>query len=829
MPLNILSKFTGNLRNALAKAINLAWQYKQSQVMPFHLYISLTEQLGSIAAEILQKTKLTSEDLKKYLAQINAGSIAPFPQLSPLTAKILEKATIIAYNHQHIYIGTEHLLLALLQNPDEHLLRLWKQYNVNVEALKKQLINILKNTSRIPNLAAIFNNEEETVTDEMDEDLQLNNASSALNFFCTDLTNQQIQNKIDPVIGRGKEIERMIHILSRRTKNNPVLLGEAGVGKTAIVEGLAKMILEKKVPDILLDKKIYRLDLGLVVAGTMYRGEFEARFKQIINEIERNPNIILFVDEIHSLIGAGGAGGAGNTMDAANILKPSLARGEVRCIGATTLAEYKKHIESDTALDRRFQPIIIEEPSPEETIEIINGIKNNYEKYHRVKITDEAIKAAVKFSTRYIQEKFLPDKAIDLIDEASAKIKINEPLEPEYLMLRQLKKQLEELNKQKINLVKQEKFAEALKIKEEENNVQKKIASLQNSQALVPTKFLGEVKEKDIAEIISKITNVQTSELLAEEKNQLLNLHKILNQYIIGQEEITKSVADFIRRSRAGLTSAHRPTASFIFLGPSGVGKTELAKTLAKILFGDEKALIRLDMSEYSEKFNISKLIGAPAGYVGYKESVYLVDQVKKHPYSIVLFDEIEKAHPDVFNLLLQILEDGHITDATGRKINFKNTIIIMTSNIGLKEFSQQAKIGFGEEQKKSLLDYEEVKNHVLKQMKNHFRPEFLNRIDKIIVFKPLQINDLIKIAELEIKKLEDRLKEKNITLKFSPSTLKYIAQSSFSPDQGARAIRKTIEELIEGPLAEKILADKIKAKNAVSIGLKNKQLTFSR
>lgn len=829
MPLNILSKFTGNLRNALAKAINLAWQYKQSQVMPFHLYVSLTEQSGSIAAEILQKTKLTSEDLKKYLAQINAGAVTPFPQLSPLTARILEKASIIAYNHQHIYIGTEHLLLAILQNPDDHLLRLWKQYNVNVETLKKQLLNILKNTSRIPNLAAIFNNDEDIISEETDESAPFNGASSALNFFCTDLTNPQIQSKIDPVVGRAKEIERMIHILSRRTKNNPVLLGEAGVGKTAIVEGLAKMILEKKVPDILLDKKIYRLDLGLVVAGTMYRGEFEARFKQIIEEIEKNPNIILFVDEIHTLIGAGGSGGAGNTMDAANILKPSLARGEVRCIGATTLAEYKKHIESDTALDRRFQPIIIEEPSPEETIEIISGIKDNYEKYHRVKITDEAIKAAVKLSTRYIQEKFLPDKAIDLIDEASAKIKINEPLEPEYLMIRQLEKQLEELGKQKISLVKREKFAEALRIKGEEKNIQTKLTTLQNAQSLAPVKFLGEVKEKDVAEIISKITNVPTSELLAEEKNQLLNLHHTLNKFIIGQEEVTKSVADFVRRSRAGLTSSQRPTASFIFLGPSGVGKTELAKTLAKTLFGDEKALIRLDMSEYSEKFNISKLIGAPAGYVGYKESVYLVDQVKKHPYSIVLFDEIEKAHPDIFNLLLQILEDGHITDATGRKINFKNTIIIMTSNIGLKEFSQQAKIGFADEKKTSAASYEEVKNHVLKQMKDQFKPEFLNRIDKIIVFRPLKIDDLIKIAALEIKKLEDRLKDKNITLKFSPATLKYIAETSFSPDQGARAIRKTIEELIEGPLAEKILADKIKAKNAVTIGLKNKQLTFSK
>ncbi|MFA6028071.1 MAG: ATP-dependent Clp protease ATP-binding subunit [Patescibacteria group bacterium] len=824
MPLDILNKFTSNLKNALGQAINLSWKFKNPEVSSLHLFIGLLEQKGSLAAEILRKANLQSGDYKKYLINYKPGISAPFPQLSETATQIIEKAALLAFNHQHIYIGTEHLLLALLTQPDEYFQHILKENRVNKDNLIKQLNDVMKSTARFPDLASIFTDEEKN----QEEPEMAKSNTPALSFFCTDLTDQKIQTKIDPVIGRKKEIDRLIHILSRRTKNNPVLVGEAGVGKTAIAEGLAKRILEKNVPEVLMDKKIFRLDMGLVIAGTMYRGEFENRFKQIIEELEKNPNIILFIDEIHTIIGAGG-GGATNAMDAANILKPSLARGELRCIGATTLQEYQKYIESDAALERRFQPILIEEPSFLEAIEVIKGIKSNYEKYHRIKISDDAVYAAVQLSDRYIQEKFLPDKAIDLIDEAAAKMKIEKPLDPQYLAVANLEKRLREIAKQKLAMVRQEKFEDALKLKTKERETKIKLAKLQEQQGKQPIKYIGEVTKKDIAEIIGKITGVPVSDLVTEEKNQLLNLNSLLNKEVVGQEEATKSVADFIRRSRAGLTSPNRPTGSFIFLGPSGVGKTELAKVLARQLFGNEKALLRIDMSEFSEKFNISKLIGAPAGYVGYKEGAKLTDQVKRKPYSVVLFDEIEKAHPDVFNLLLQIMEDGHLTDATGKKINFKNTIIIMTSNIGLKEFEQQAKIGFSSEKESKNIKYEEIKEHVLKQLKKQFKPEFLNRLDKIIVFKPLNEQSLIKIVDLEIKKLEARLKEKGMKIKIAKPVLKFIAQESFSPEQGGRAVRKTVQELIENTLAEKILSNDLTKGQTIEIVLKNKKLTFSK
>ena len=824
MSLDILNKFTSNLKNSLGRAINYSWKYKHPKVTPLHLYLGLAEQKGSIAAEIIRKTKLSQEDIKKYLTSQNTPQHISFPQLSEPATVIIEKAALEAYNHQHVYIGTEHLLLALCKHPDQQLKQIWQQYKVDIKGMVAQLNNVLKSTSRFPDLTSLFGEEEQLATGEA----EAKGETSALEFFCTNLCDPKVQSKIDPVIGRAKEIERLIHILSRRNKNNPVLTGEAGVGKTAIVEGLAKRIVEKKVPDVLLNKEVYRLDLGLVVAGTMYRGEFEARFKQIIEELTSNEDIILFIDEIHTLIGAGSSGG-GNVMDAANILKPSLAKGDLRCIGATTSNEYQKHIESDAALERRFQPILIEEPSEEETVLVLNGIKENYEKYHGIKINDDAILAATKLSTRYIQEKFLPDKAIDLIDEAAAKCKIDKPLDPGHVALRNLEKKLEDINKQKLVMVRKEKFEEALALKQDEKKVKKKLQEIKQRQKNKPTKFVGEITADDVAEIISKITGVPVFELMAKEKNQLLKLNDTLDEHVVGQTEATKSVADFIRRSRAGLNAPNRPTGSFIFLGPSGVGKTELAKVLAKNLFGDEKSLLRIDMSEFSEKFNMSKLIGAPAGYVGYKEGAKLTDQVKRKPYSVVLFDEIEKAHADVFNLLLQILDDGHITDGTGRKINFKNTIIIMTSNIGLKEFEQQAKIGFTEDKNDKKVKYDEVKEHVLKQLKDNFRPEFLNRIDKTIVFRPLDISDLTEIVKLEINELEQRLKDKNISLKVSKPVLKFIAEQSFSPEQGARAIRKTVQEQIESVLAEKILADELKEKQTIKIGLKTKKLTFSK
>ncbi|MFH0819070.1 MAG: ATP-dependent Clp protease ATP-binding subunit [Patescibacteria group bacterium] len=825
MPLDILNKFTSNLKNSLARAINLSWKYKNRQVLPIHLFIGLAEQKGSIAAEVIRKTNITPDILKQSLVNLEVSLNASFPPLSPLTTQSIERAALVAFNHHHVYIGTEHLLMALLQNPDNYLKQLFIAHKINVESLSRQILQILKNNGRFNDIAAVFGDEQS----ESALDPEHKASPSALEFFATNLCAENAQSKIDPVIGRDQEIERVIHVLSRRTKNNPVLIGEAGVGKTAIVEGLAKRIVEKNVPDILLDKQIYRLDLGLVVAGTMYRGEFESRFKQIIDELEKNKKIILFIDEIHTLIGAGAGGTGGGTMDAANILKPGLAKGNIRCIGATTLNEYQKHIESDAALERRFRPIIVEEASEKETIQIITGIKKNYEDYHNIHITADAILAAVKFSTRYIQDKFLPDKAIDLIDEAAAGTKVSQPIDPENLALRNLEHELDDISQKKLTMVRQEKFDQALAVKQQEEIIREKINKIRQARNSRPQKFIGSIDKKNIAQIISKITGIPIGELVAEEKNQLLHLNELLNARIIGQVEATKTISEFIRRARAGLTSPTRPTGSFIFLGPSGVGKTELAKQLAKILFGEKKSLIRIDMSEFSEKFNISKLIGAPAGYIGYKDGAKLTDQVKRHPYSVVLFDEIEKAHPDVFNLLLQILEDGQLADATGRQINFKNAIIIMTSNVGLKEFEQQAKIGFGETANKDNPAYEEVKNHALKKLKETFRPEFLNRIDKTIVFKPLTLNDLIAIAKLEMNELQNRLKEKQIKLSITNLVYKYLAELSFSPEQGARAIRKNIQELIENQLAEKILSDDLKPNQSIKIGYQNKKLTFSR
>ncbi|MFH1781203.1 MAG: ATP-dependent Clp protease ATP-binding subunit [Patescibacteria group bacterium] len=835
MNIDSLDNFSTNLKNSLLSAINLAIQLGQDQVLPIHLLAGVYSQKGSLAFEVLKKEKVNKEKINPYLKKSFQGPRKAYPELSLLAKKIIEKASLISFEKEHNYVGTEHLLKAIIDSGDVNI----QKIVVNSPQIDQQLQSIFNNTSRFPDLNSVFETGEDDIEDLLEKPISQMQARKprkdeeetdvpALSFFCTDLTNQKTQIKIDPVIGRDSEIERAIHILSRRTKNNPVLIGEPGVGKTAIIEGLAKRIVEKKVPPSLLKKRIFRLDLALVVAGTMYRGEFEARFKQIIDELAEHPEIIIFIDEIHTIIGTGGAG-SGGTMDAANILKPGLAKGEIRCIGATTNDEYKKHIESDSALERRFQPIIVDEPSEEEAVAVLKGLREYYEKYHHTKIEDSAVEAAVKFSTRYIQDKFLPDKAIDLIDEAAAKKKVNMKPDPLSLNLDMENEKLKTLQKQKITLVRQEKFEEAMRLKKKEVILKSKIRNLVEVQLKAPTELKDKITDQDIAEIIAKITNIPVAELVSEEKKQLLNLDKTLDKEVVGQKEATKTIADYIRRSRAGLTSQNRPLGSFIFLGPSGVGKTELAKALSRALFGDEKALIRLDMSEFSEGFQSSKMVGAPAGYVGYKDSNKLTDLVKRKPYSVVLFDEIEKAHPDIFNMLLQILDEGHLTDATGKKINFKNTIIIMTSNIGLKSFEESAKIGFDSEEvsKKDVKREEEIKAHVLKELKKGFKPEFLNRIDKTIVFKPLSIKDLVKIVDLQIKDLEDKLKEQNLELEITKAAKEKIAHDSFTPDQGARAIKRTIQEEIESPLAEQIISGRLKNKQKVQIGVSKDKIVI--
>lgn len=828
MALDILNKFTTNLKNTLVRAINLSIRLKHPKVLPVHLLMSLTEQTGSVANEILVKHTITTEVLQPWIEQIRWPNHQPgftLPQLAPEAIRILEHAAVVAFEHQHKYIGTEHLLLSLIELPDRQLEQLYTNKKINVPQLRKQTLNVLKSTSRFPDLTALF--QEELTEVEQLKQVERTSATPALDFFSTNLTDATIQKTIDPVVGRGEEIDRLIHILSRRTKNNPVLLGEPGVGKTAIVEGLAKRIIERQVPSVLFGKKIYRLDLGLVVAGTMYRGEFEARFKQITEELKDNPNIILFIDEIHTIIGAGGTGGS--AMDAANILKPGLARGEIRCIGATTLQEYQKHIESDAALERRFQPIIVEEPSMTDAINVLKGIKSNYEAFHHVAISDEAIEAAAKLSVRYIQDKFLPDKAIDLIDEAAARFRIRRPNNPLDDALHDLTTNIKATQQKKLALVKEEQFEEAIIYKKKERDLKDQLQQLEQRVAQVETKQLGTLQAEDIATVIARMTKIPVQELLAPEKKQLLQLKELLNEQVVGQDEATTTVADFIRRSRAGLTQTNRPIGSFMFLGPSGVGKTELAKTLARVVFGNEKNIIRIDMSEFSEAFTASKLIGAPAGYVGYKDGSKLTDQVRHRPYSLILFDEIEKAHRDIFNLLLQILDEGHLTDATGKKVNFQNTIIIMTSNVGLRQFQEQAALGFTSEHTATITpEYETVKDQVLKELQLQFRPEFLNRIDKIVVFKPLTPAALKQIVKLQLADLMQRAQDKNITITYTKQLVNHIAAIGYTPQEGARAIRRTIQEKIENRLAELLLKDEATAGHTVAVGFRKGDITLT-
>ncbi|MFH1597945.1 MAG: ATP-dependent Clp protease ATP-binding subunit [Patescibacteria group bacterium] len=839
---NVVKKFTSYLKKAIDEAFCFAKEMNQKEVSNSYLVYGLLTQKGSLGSEILTKLGLAADTLKSQLVKLRVQNDVSFDEKNKVKKTVLsknaksavEKAVMIARQHKHKYVGTEHLLKAVLENDDLEVKAILTENKIKEPDLDRQITLVLRSTSKFPDLTNLF----DRIKSESGEELpappgmptMTKTKSSVLEFFCTNLTDPIIQKNIDPVIGRNQEISRLISILSRRTKNNPALLGDAGVGKTAIVEGLAKRIITGEVPEVLINKKIFSLDLSLVVAGTIYRGEFESRIKQIIDEIKADPNIIIFIDELHTIIGAGSTQGS---MDAANILKPALAKGQIRVIGATTPEEYKKHFESDAALERRFQAIYIKEPTEEETEEVLKGVRKNYEKYHRVTITDDAIEAAVTLSSRYIQDKFLPDKAIDLIDEASSKIKVANKSDGFIKKIKSLETELKNLRHQKHKAVDSEDFKRAIAIKSQEKLIMEKIPRLKEKQAMAQQKNVGRITKEDIASVISEMTKIPLHDLVVEEKERLLGLEKEIAKKIIGQEEAIEAIASSIRRSRTGISQPNRPLGSFIFLGPSGVGKTELAKVLAEVVFEDPAALIRIDMSEFGEGFNVSKLIGAPPGYVGYKESNKLTDQVKRKPYSVVLFDEIEKAHPEVFNLLLQVLEDGHLTDAIGKTINFKNTIIIMTSNIGLASLNKGAAFGFQSEsedqQKKAADRYGEIKERVLKELRKQFKPEFVNRIDKLLVFKPLAIASIRKIVELQIKELQSRLKEQEIKIELTAKAIDLIADKGFSPDQGARAIRKVIQERIEDPLAETLLTGKYKSGQTVKVKTEKKKLVLSK
>lgn len=748
-----------------------------------------------VAAKVLKSMGVNLKDARIEVEKIigrGSGFVAVEIPFTPRAKRVLELSLEEARQLGHNYIGTEHLLLGLIREGEGVAARVLENLGVDLSKVRTQVIRMLGETAEVTPGGPSGR----TKTPTLDE-------------FGSNLTQMAIDNKLDPVVGRAKEIERVIQILGRRTKNNPVLIGEPGVGKTAIAEGLASRIANKDVPDILEDKRVVTLDIGLLVAGTKYRGEFEERLKKIMDEIRQAGNVILVIDEVHTLIGAGAAEGA---IDAANILKPALARGELQCIGATTLDEYRKHIERDAALERRFQPVMVGEPTVDETIEILYGLRDRYEAHHKLKISDEALVAAAKLSDRYISDRYLPDKAIDLIDEAGSRVRlINSQLPP---AAKELDKELRQILKEKDDAVRSQDFDRAGELRDREMEIKAEIRSIAQSKTNAAGGDGVEpvVTEEDIAHIVASWTGVPVNKLTESESEKLLHMEDTLHQRLIGQDDAVKAVSRAIRRARVGLKNPNRPIASFVFSGPTGVGKTELAKSLASYFFGSEEAMIRLDMSEYMERHTVSKLIGSPPGYVGYNEGGQLTEAVRRRPYTVVLFDEIEKAHPDVFNMLLQILEDGRLTDAKGRTVDFKNTLLILTSNIGSKVIEKGGSgIGFEFAEDQTESQYNRIRSLVNEELKQYFRPEFLNRLDEIIVFRQLNKAEVTEIADIMLKEVFGRLTEKGITLEVSDRFKDRLIQEGYSPSYGARPLRRAIMRLLEDSLAEEILSGRIK------------------
>ncbi|MDP1709273.1 MAG: ATP-dependent Clp protease ATP-binding subunit [Candidatus Komeilibacteria bacterium] len=780
-------KFTVHLKQALLRAQSLA----EMEITTDNILDALAQEKGSIASEIINKTKRAKADAPELPlpAKISSTAVLSIP-----AAEKLIKAVQISQQYGHKYVGTEHLLKSLSISRQKEVLAWWQRQTINVAELEKNLQIVLESTSKFPDLTAVFRSNA-TATENKEERLQ-----ATLEYFGRELTSQDVQKDIDPVIGREREINRLIHVLCRRYKNNPLLLGEAGVGKTAIVEGLAKKIASGEVPPILANKKIFTIDLGALVAGTIYRGEFEARFKNLIEAAESANNIILFIDEIHTIIGAGSASGS---LDAANMLKPALARGKVSIIGATTMDEYKKHIETDSALERRLQPILIEEPNEDETLAVLAGIKDNYERFHNVTITSEAISTAVKLSNRYLTEKLQPDKAIDLIDEAAARVKVERSQKSIWQKIRKTEAALAQARSDKRQAVHEENYSQAIGLKQVEAELDATLKTLM-AEAHAQDNRKGKVTAEHILAVVASLTKIPLGELAQQANERLIDLEIKLQNKIIGQKDALSQIAGLIRRSHTEVADPKKPLASFIFLGPSGVGKTETAKQLANFLFPDAKGLIKVDMSEFAESFTVSRLIGAPAGYVGYRDSNKFTDLVRRRPHSIILLDEIEKAHGEIFNILLQVLEDGQLTDATGRTVNFKNTIIIMTSNLGLTEFNQAAHLGFsaGEESN----NFNAIAKRVSHDLKNHFRPEFLNRVDQVVVFKPLSNDDLRLIVDIYLEELNQRLASKKLAIKLTDAAREFIVKTAYDPNSGARGIRRYLQDNIESQIAARLL-----------------------
>ncbi|OGE81062.1 MAG: hypothetical protein A2826_00665 [Candidatus Doudnabacteria bacterium RIFCSPHIGHO2_01_FULL_43_23] len=811
---NILEKLSTRAKNSLIASQRLA----ESQKVPAgteHLFYGVVKEASSFAASVILKNKVTAEQIREELLKgsFNNAGVLIDDGITLELKLALEKSAIVAQTHNYQFIGTEHFLFALAEGNSAASV-LMKKLGLDPEQLKKSLKGIFENFSRLPEMIS-----QDEDNDQMDfPEPPSRIKSTTLDYFATDLTKKATEGNIDPVIGREKEIERVISILNRRNKNNPVLIGEPGVGKTAIVEGLALAITQGEVPDFLLDKKILSLDLALVIAGSMFRGEFENRLKQIIDEIQDSENVILFIDELHTIVGAGATQGS---LDAANILKPALARAELSVIGATTLSDYKKHFENDAALERRFQPVLIEEPTLEQTKKILEGLKNNYEKHHRLRITPEALHAAAEYATRYIPDRFLPDKAIDLLDESAAQMRTKLGRSKKFRNIKALEAEISKLEQEKATAVIEQNFDSAKALKYQQLKLQKSLESSKKRFESKTEKNLPELTEDHIIQTIASITKIPLQKLMQKELRQLSSLFQTLQKYIIGQDEALKTIAETVKRARTGVSSHARPIGSFLFLGPTGVGKTETAKVLAREIFGAESSLVKVDMSEFMEKHSVARLTGAPAGYVGFEEGGRLTEAIRRKPYSVVLFDEMEKAHPDVYNILLQILDEGRLTDASGRKIDFKNTIIILTSNIGTGEIYQE-EIGFDE---KSIpeINHQKSEQKILKTLKSHLRPELINRIDNTLVFRSLDKDSLKKIVQLELERLAKRLEENHINLNHDIKLINFLNKVSHDPREGARKIRRNIEKYLENAISEQILLGKIPKNSQIKFQVEEK------
>lgn len=791
--------FTERARRVVNNAAQEAKNLNHNYVGTEHLLLGLTREKDSVAARVLDSLGISLDKVRQEVEKIIGkgkeevkGEQLP---LTPRAKRVLELALGEAQSMGHNYVGTEHILLGLIKEGEGVAAQILINLGADLETVRERLLDILggegeERATPFSPKKNLFKRKDRTSTPTLDE-------------FGVDLTKLAAEGKLDPVIGREKEIERVIEILSRRTKNNPVLIGDPGVGKTAIVEGLAQKIVAGEVPEVLKNKRIVQLNMANIVAGTKYRGEFEERMRRILKELESAKDVVLFIDELHTIVGAGAAEGA---IDAGNILKPALARGDIQVIGATTLDEYRKHIEKDAALERRFQPVMVSEPSEEETKQILQGLRDRYEAHHRVKISDEAIEAAAKLSSRYIKDRFLPDKAIDLIDEASAKVRLRSTFEPE--SVKKLEQELEEVVKEKEEAVKKQEFEKAAHLRDREKEIKAKLEEERKKWAEEKGKGEPVVTAEDIAEVVSRWTGIPVTRLQEEEADKLTKMEELIHKRLINQEEAVRAVCRAIRRARAGLKDPKRPIGSFLFLGPTGVGKTELARALAEFLFGTEDAMIRLDMSEYMEKHSVARLIGAPPGYVGYEEGGQLTEAVRRKPYSVILFDEIEKAHQDVFNILLQILEDGRLTDGKGRTVDFRNTVVIMTSNVGAEYIRSHSSLGFTKTEEE---DFERVKEKIMDAVKRTFRPEFINRLDEIIVFKMLKQDEIKKIVDLLIGKVNERLREQKMEIEVTERAKDFLVKVGYDPIYGARPLRRAIQRHIEDPISESILKGEFK------------------